>query len=72
MKQTAVKWFIENLQAILPKNQFNDVVFQDIFKQAQEVEKQQLIQAAYDNMNATEEDPMQDAIDYYNETFKNK
>ena len=42
---TAVKWLVENLKSILPQSQFNDVVFQDVIKQAKEMEKQQIIDA---------------------------
>ena len=63
-KQTAIEWLVEQM------NIKNPNWLKEEIEQAKEMEKQQLIQAAYDNMNATEEDPMQDAIEYYNETFK--
>jgi len=58
MKQTAVEWLAEKLESIT----------QDLFQQAKEMEKQQIIDAYNENENY-----MCDGTEgeqYYNETFK--
>ena len=40
-KQTATQMLIENLRLTLPKSLFNDVLVQDLFKEALEIEKEQ-------------------------------
>jgi hypothetical protein len=40
-KQTVTQMLIENLKLTLPKSLFNDVLVQDIFKEALEIEKEQ-------------------------------
>jgi hypothetical protein len=37
--------------------------------QAKAMHREEIIKAAYSNMNAVEEDPMDEAENYYNETF---
>jgi uncharacterized protein YjgD (DUF1641 family) len=69
MKQSAVEWLKENLQVILTQSQFNDVVIQDVIKQAKEMEKQQIIDAFYGEAKSTS---ILDGEQYYNETFKDK
>jgi len=40
-KQTTTQMLIENLRLTLPKALFNDVLVQDLFKEALEIEKEQ-------------------------------
>lgn len=71
MKQTAVDWLIEMLYN---KDTINDYLIR-VFEQAKEMEKQQIIDAHF---SAQMEDlqfwdeAKQEALEYYNETFKNK
>ena len=58
MKQTAVEWLVEQLEQHHVKIDIKNTV---AFEQAKEMEKEQIIQAAYSNMNAIEEDPMGEA-----------
>lgn len=37
---TSVEWLIDNLKVVLPKDLFNDVVIQDLFKQAKEMDNE--------------------------------
>lgn len=72
MKQTAVEWLLENLQVILTQSQFNDVVIQDVIKQAKEMEKRQMIDAL-DICQRTDFYVKYEGVEqYYNETFKKK
>lgn len=79
MKQTPMQWMEEQLKMILPINQMNDLVIQDLFRQAKEMEKQQIFDAYYEgNTNGAirvYNRSMRDdksAEEYYNETFKEK
>jgi hypothetical protein len=83
MKQTAVEWFEKELQ----KN-FNiegvQPLYDDIFEQAKEMEKQQIIDARVNGVcegidigarpvgKPITEDISKNHEIYYNETFKNK
>ena len=67
MKQTATEWLIDKLITE------NEVALKGenykLFELAKEMEKEQIIKAAYDNMNAIEDDPLTDAKEYYNEKY---
>jgi len=66
MKQTAVEWFWIHLPEKISKEYF------DLFEQAKEIEKQQIIDAC-DNAQRTDfYVKYYDTEQYYNETFKNK
>jgi hypothetical protein len=52
----------------LEKNEFHKLR-QEIIKKAKEMEKQQILSAAYHGANY-ESSPYKDAEDYYNKTFK--
>ena len=70
MKQTAVEWLANELYEKF-EMKGDGALFNDLVKQAKEMEKQQIIDAYkdgnYDNgMGRCEEEQ------YYNETFKNK
>jgi ATPase subunit of ABC transporter with duplicated ATPase domains len=79
--KTAVEWLIEQLTEVERKNWINNRIlligkntlgkqtFDKIVEQAKEMEKEQIIKAAYDNMNAIEDDPLTDAKEYYNEKY---
>ena len=76
MKQTAVEWLAEKLESIT----------QDLFQQAKEMEKEQIIEAyhkaqlslievvieSFEPNEKNDLDDKNDAEQYYNETFKNK
>jgi hypothetical protein len=69
MKQTAVEWLYEEMDRgdwdSLPKSMKSE-----IFEQAKEMEKQQVIKAVYDGMGTNFDPNMGRAEQYYNETFK--
>jgi hypothetical protein len=74
---TAVKFLIEQLNLTLPINQINDVVIQNLFNQAKEIEKQQLEKCAIyftnyaiDTIEGKKEINGEKQFEqYYNETF---
>ena len=71
-KQTAVEWF--NDEIIIHLNFDQRLYLKDIFKQAKEMEKEQIIKA-YDESNKLLCLKCTDfitGIKYYNETFKNE
>jgi hypothetical protein len=66
MKQSAVEWFFSELERM----QYfigNDML--EAYKQAKEMEKQQIVEARVKKPLQSEWD---EAEQYYNETFKNK
>jgi hypothetical protein len=64
MKQTAVEWFY---QRILAKD------IKEVFEQAEEMFKDQIMDAFYDGMNCQNFDPNKGRAEiYYNETFKSE
>lgn len=73
MKQTAVEWLEQRIRVVLTYEQ--DVLFDEVFDQAKEMERQQIMTAFtqgdifgadyYDGINITEEN-------YYNQTFKSE
>jgi chemotaxis receptor (MCP) glutamine deamidase CheD len=66
MKKTAVEWLVNQMN----KKGFNlDKMDLNIFQQAKEMEKQQIIDAANHGANY-ENSPFVNAEQYYNETFK--
>ena len=68
MKQTGVEWFFNELQRM----QYfigNDML--EAYKQAKEMEKQQIIEAHFEGQcDKTEGYPIKIAEQYYKETFK--
>ena len=72
MKQTAVEWLIEQL---IPKDQHEGII--DIIEEAQEMEKQQIIDA-YDLGSLSEmqypnpKTIIENGEQYYNQTFKSE
>lgn len=66
MKQTAVEWYVKQMQL---KEQFTQEEFNDITNQALEMEKQQ-IENAY--LDGGQDIPLTElrCEQYYNETFK--
>lgn len=69
-KLTAVEWLMSNLELIIPQSQFNDVVIQDLFRLAKQMEKQQIMEAVYDSMGTNFDPNMGRAEQYYNTKFK--
>ena len=70
MQQTAVQWLIDQLNVTLPKSMFGDVVMQDCFKQALEIEKQQTERDFINGYKHGLGPLNHNVIDkYYNETY---
>lgn len=73
MKQTAVEWLEEQLKKGVHNN---DTSFYDLCEVAKEIEKQQITSAynrsTYQFANDAEVIAPKSALEYYNETFKNK
>ena len=78
MKQTAVEWLEDCLTEQHPNGSFvwnTRADLEALFKQAKEMEKQNIIDAHISGMEFIAVDPNHynnDAEQYYNETFKNK
>jgi hypothetical protein len=79
---TAVEWFFNELSEV-ERNLINKTFLQnnktlagntlrEIFQQAKELEKQQIMKAVYDSMGTNLDPNIGRAEQYYNETFKNK
>ena len=62
-QQTAVEWFWIHLPENISKEYF------DLFEQAKQMEKQQIIKAVYDSMGTNFDPNMGRAELYYNETY---
>jgi len=67
MKQTAVEWLVKNIPNIF----WEDDYWADLFEQAKEMEKQQIIDAR-DNGFFSSENWKGDSEQYYNKKFKKK
>ena len=65
MKKTAVEQFANQIKGKLITNQ----KFKELLEQAKEMEKEQIIQAYYQN-GWNDNDNEHNAEQYYNETFK--
>ena len=74
MKQTAVEYFIEQLQEL---NMFkiNSIFFKELCKQAEEMEKEQIIEAHGNKLKKSRDTGNYEywftGLDYYYKTFKN-
>ena len=74
MKQTAVEYFIEQLQEL---NMFkiNSIFFKELCKQAEEMEKEQIIEAHGNKLKRSRDTGNYEywftGLDYYYKTFKN-
>jgi len=68
MKQTAVEWLFEQLDLV------DSSISYDLFEQAKEMEKQQIIEAHGNKLRKSRGtsncEEWVGGIDYYNETFK--
>jgi len=68
MKQTAVEWLFEQLDVV------DSSISYDLFEQAKEMEKQQIIEAHGNKLRKSRGtsncEEWVGGIDYYNETFK--
>jgi hypothetical protein len=60
-QQTALEWFYQRILA-------EDI--KEVFEQAKEMEKEQIVEAAADHCYPTYELAKIDAEEYYNKTFK--
>jgi len=70
MKQTAVEWLEERINIGLTYEQ--EVLFEGLFEQAKELEKQQIIKAVYESMGTNIDPNIGRAEQYYNQTFKSE
>ena len=71
-KQTAVEWFMEQIGEKQPNGLYVISTLEDVknvFQQAKEMEKEQIIDAASDHCYPTCEMARTDAEQYYNETY---
>jgi hypothetical protein len=66
MKQTAVEWLEEQTR----KPEWHSLKRQDIFEQAKEMEKQQIVKAYKDGVTCLPFDDKDVGEQYYNETYK--
>jgi hypothetical protein len=70
MKQTAVSWVVEELEQHHVKIDIKNTA---VFVQAEQIFKQQIMDAFYEGMNCQNFDPNKGRSEiYYNETFKTK
>ena len=69
-QKTAVEWLMSNLKLTIPQSQFNDVVIQDLFKLAKQMEKVQIMESWKHGNMPTFLGETLTAEEYYNETFK--
>lgn len=73
MKQTAVEWLYERLERMIPRTPLYNMDKEQYFKQAKEMEKQQIIQSNRDGVDMIiNEKHFISGEQYYNQTFKNK
>ena len=68
---TAVEWLYERLERMIPRTSIYNMDKEDYFKQAKEMEKQQIIDA-FNNGYYQETIGYNASEQYYNEKFKNK
>ena len=71
-KQTAVQFLIEKIDFDANVRMFSRNEWKEIFDQAKQMEKEQMIDAILDNRNITSQVTLKDAESYYNETYGEK
>jgi hypothetical protein len=64
MKQTAVEWLYERLERMIPRSALYDIDKREYFKQAKEMERQQIIDAYWEIPLPEEK--------YFEKTFKSE
>ena len=75
MKQTAVEWLVHELdKQMIERDKFDafDWIFEDLIKQAEAMEKEQLCYFYIKGVEAEMNNPYVTNIEFYNKTFKNK
>lgn len=75
MKQTAVEWLVHELdKQMIERDKFDafDWIFEDLIKQAKEMEKEQLCYFYIKGVEGEMNNPYITNIEFYNKTFKNK
>jgi hypothetical protein len=80
MKKTAVEWLAQKLFKINSSSttdmdgtiKFLAIEFKDLFEQAKEMEKEQIIECYQNGSIDTLKDELKFGKQYYNEQFKNK
>ena len=73
MKETAVEWLVHELdKQMIERDKFDafDWIFEDLIKQAEIMEKQQIVDAWFGGYLNGEIKNKLASEDYYNETFK--
>jgi hypothetical protein len=78
MKETAVEWLVHELdKQMIERDKFDafDWIFQDLIKQAEKMEKQQIVEAHGNKLKKSKDEGNYEywfsGEDYYNKTFKN-
>ena len=78
MKETAVEWLVHELdKQMIERDKFDafDWIFEDLIKQAKEMEKQQIVEAHGNKLKKSKDEGNYEywfsGEDYYNKTFKN-
>ena len=66
--KTAIEWLQERINIGLTYEQ--EVLFEGLFEQAKEIEKQQIMKAVFDSMGTNIDPNMGRAEQYYNEIYK--
>jgi hypothetical protein len=72
MKQTASEWLYERLERMIPRSALYDIDKREYFKQAKQIEKQQIIEARVTAPlldTCSKNEYIIEAEQYYNETF---
>ncbi len=68
-KQTAVEWLINELHK-KQNGEFLNLSYNQMFDQAKEMERQNIIDAHLAGQNSSEEIDGENEVQYYNQTFK--
>jgi hypothetical protein len=69
MKQTASEWLYERLERMIPRSALYDIDKREYFKQAKEMEKQQIIEAYQQGFNNAYFSNPLNKEQYYNEVY---
>ena len=79
MKQTAVEWLVHELdKQMIERDKFDafDWIFEDLIKQAEKMEKEQIVEAHGNKLKKSQGEGNYEywfsGEDYYNKTYKNK
>jgi len=70
MKETSVEWLYERLERMIPRTISYNIDKRQYLQQAKEMEKEQLLNAYLESDKMEGRASLDDAEQYYNETFK--